>query len=130
MSTTVAAVRPPAALTAARCLFGVAGAVKLAGATYFSFVASAAQGGDPEGWIDWSVVVWSFSLALAFLALAAGLRPGRRTLVRGAVLLLLAEVAFSLVKLTVYDEPEAVVFMAVDALLLGLLALSRRSRAA
>ena len=44
--------------------------------------------------------------------------------------LLLVEIAFSLVKLSVYDEPESLGFMAVDLLLFGLLALSSRPRAA
>jgi hypothetical protein len=128
MTAVVATARPSAALTAARCVLAAAGAVKLFGAVYFSFVASAAEGGDPQGWFDWSVVVWSHALAVAFLVLAVVLRPGRP--VRAAAGLLLVEVAFSLVKLTVYDESAALVFLAVDTVLLGLLALSRRPRAA
>jgi hypothetical protein len=133
MSATLSTARPAtagrsAALTAARAVFGAAGAVKLSGAVYFSFVASAAEGGDPHGWFDWSVVVWSHALALAFLVLAVRLRPGAP--VRAGAGLLLVEVAFSLVKLTVYGESAALAFIAVDAVLLVLLALSRRSRAA
>ena len=43
--------------------------------------------------------------------------------------LLLVEIAFSLVKLFVYDEPESIGFMAVDLVILGLLALISRRRA-
>ena len=47
----------------------------------------------------------------------------------GGVLLL--DLVFSAVKLTVYDEPEAVLFTAVDLVVIGLLALlARRPRRA
>ena len=42
--------------------------------------------------------------------------------------LLAVEIAFSLVKLFVYDEPESVGFMAVDLVIFGLLALISRPR--
>ena len=119
--------RPPAALIAARVLFGAFGALKLAGTVYFSFIASAAEGGDPHGVGDWLVVAWSFTLALSFLALAARLGTGDRRLVRVATGLLVADLAFSTVKLTVYDEQTAVGFMAVTALLLALLGLAVRA---
>jgi hypothetical protein len=41
---------------------------------------------------------------------------------------ILLDLVFSAVKLTVYDEPEAVGFMLVDLVILGLLALIDRRR--
>jgi hypothetical protein len=115
-------------LTGTRVLLGVFGAFKLYGTAWFTFFATAEQGGDPQGLGDWSVAAWSAALAVAFMVAALRLGRDRRVLpVLVAVLLL--DLAFSTVKLTVYDEPEAVAFMAVDLVILGLLALVvRRNR--
>jgi hypothetical protein len=113
-------------LPATRALLGAVGAVKLAGTAYFVFFATAEQGGDPQGVGDWSVAAWSAALALAFLVAATRLRREGPVLpALGGVLVL--DLAFSVVKLTVYDEPEAVAFMAADLVVLGLLtAIARR----
>src|SRR5215212_7603845 len=114
---TTTAVRPSTRrdplLTGTRVLLGAFGAFKLAGTTYFLFFATAAQGGDPEGLLDWSVGVWSTVLATSLLVAAFRLRRGDRRIVQVVNGLLLVEITFSLVKLFVYDEPEAVAFMAV-----------------
>jgi hypothetical protein len=126
---TTTAVRPPTRrdplLTGTRILLGAFGTFKLAGTAYFLFFASAEQGGDPEGLLDWSVGVWSTALAVAFMVAAVRLGRDRRVL-RVLAVVLLADLAFSAVKLTVYDEPEAVLFMTVDLVILGLLALISR----
>ena len=131
---TTTAVRPSARrdplLTVTRVLLGAFGAFKLAGTAYFLFFATAEQGGDPEGLLDWSVGIWSTLLASALVVAAVELRRGSRRMVRIVNGLLLVEIAFSLVKLFVYDEPEAVGFMAVDLLIFGLLALISRRPAA
>lgn len=108
-------------LTGTRVLLGAFGAFKLAGTAYFLFVATAEQGGDPQGLADWSVGIWSTALAVAFMVAAARLGRDRRVLPALAAVLLV-DLVFSAVKLTVYDEPEAVLFMAVDFVILGLLA--------
>jgi len=130
---TATAVRPStrrdALLTGTRVLLGAFGAFKLAGTAYFLFFATAEQNGDPEGLLDWSVGIWSTALAVAFLVAAVGLGRNRRVLPALAAVLAL-DLVFSAVKLTVYDEPEAVLFMAVDAVIIGLLALVARRRAA
>ena len=114
-------------LTGTRALLGLFGAFKLYGTAYFTFFATAEQGGDPQGIGDWSVAAWSAALALAFMIAAVRLGRDRRMLpVLAGVLLL--DLVFSTVKLTVYDEPEAVAFMAVDLVILGLLALINRKR--
>jgi hypothetical protein len=117
-------------ITGIRVLLGVFGAFKLGGTVWFTFFATAEQGGDPQGVVDWTVATWSFALATALVVAAIRLGNGdRRTAVVTSVLLLV-EIAFSFVKLFVYDEPEAVGFMAVDLVLLALLALAARRRAA
>ena len=115
---TTTAVRPSTRrdplLTGTRVLLGAFGGFKLAGTAYFPFFATAEQNGDPEGLLDWSVGIWSTALASASIVAAdpaAAGGPAHRAVVNG---LLLVEIAFSLVKLFVYDEPEAVGFMAVD----------------
>jgi len=132
---TTTAVRPSTRrdplLTGTRVLLGAFGAFKLAGTAYFLFFATAEQNGDPEGFLDWSVGVWSTALASALVVAAFRLRRGDRRIVQVVSGLLLIEIAFSLVKLFVYDEPESVGFMAVDLVIFALLALiSRRPRAA
>jgi hypothetical protein len=130
MSTT--AVRSPARrrdalVRGTRVLLGLVGALKLAGTAYFLFVATAEQGGDPEGVGDWLVGVWSTALAVTFLVAAVRLgRDPRVVRWFGGVLLL--DLVFSTVKLTVYDEPEAVLFMAIDLVILGLLTLIARRK--
>ncbi len=129
MTTTTATTRPPTRrpwlLHGTRVLLGLFGAFKLYGTAYFSFFATAEEGGDLQGLGDWLVATWSALLAIAFLVAAVRLGRDRRVLpaLAGVVV---ADLVFSLVKLTAYDEPEAVAFMAVDLLVLGLLVLIRR----
>src|SRR3712207_218729 len=102
----------PALLHGTRVPLRLFGAFKLAGTAYFLFFASAEQGGDLQGVADWSVGIWSTALAGAFLVAAVQLGRDRRVLPALAAVLLV-DLVFSAVKLTVYDEPEAVLFMAV-----------------
>ena len=118
-----------ALLQGTRVLLGAFGAVKLGATAWFLFWATAEQGGDPEGIGDWSVGIWSAALAVALLVAAVRLGRDRRV-VPVLVGVLLVDLVFGAVKLTVYDEPEAVLFMAVDVVLVGLLALVNRRRAA
>lgn len=115
-------------LTGIRVLLGAFGAFKLYGTAYFTFFATAKQGGDPQGVVDWLVVTWSTALALALLVAALGLRTADRRIVGVTVGLLLVEIAFSFVKLFAYDEVEALGFMAVDLVVVALLALAVRRR--
>ena len=106
---TTTAVRTPtrrdSLLQGTLVLLGLFGAVKLAGTAYFLFFATAEQNGDPEGLLDWSVGVWSTALAVALVVAAVRLRRGNRRIVQVVNGLLVVEIAFSLVKLFVYDEP-------------------------
>jgi hypothetical protein len=131
MTTTLAArtpARTPVALTVARGVLGLVGAVKLGGTAYFTFVASAEAGGDPQGTADWLVVAWSTALAVCFLVAAVRLGSGGRRALAVLAGVLVVDIVFSGVKLFVYDEPEAVGFMAVDLVLLALLAAVRTRR--
>jgi hypothetical protein len=115
-------------ITGIRVLLGVFGAFKLGGTVWFTFFATAEQGGDPQGVADWLVAAWSFALASALIVAAVRLGSGTRGIAAITGGLLLVEIAFSFVKLFAYDEPEAVGFMAVDLVLLGLLAVAARRR--
>lgn len=117
--------RRAALLNGTRVLLGLFGAFKLYGTAYFTFFATAEQGGDPQGLGDWSVAAWSAALAVAFMIAAVRLGRDRRVIPALAAVLLV-DLVFSAVKLTVYDEPEAVAFMAVDLVIMGLLALIAR----
>lgn len=133
MTTTTAPARPASrrdpVVQGTRVLLGVFGAFKLYGTAYFTFVATAEQGGDPQGAFDWFVATWSATLAVSLIVAAVRLRAGGGRVAAVTAGLLVVEIVFSTVKLFVYDEPEALGFMAVDLVLFGLLALAaRRSR--
>lgn len=127
--TTTSPARPTALVQGIRVLLGAFGAFKLYGTAYFTFFASAEEGGDPSGAVDWAVAVWSAVLAVSLIVAAVRMGGGGRRIVPVIGALLLVEIAFSLVKLFAYDEPEALGFMAVDLVILGLLALSSRRSA-
>jgi lysylphosphatidylglycerol synthetase-like protein (DUF2156 family) len=120
------AARRDALLLGIRVLLGLFGAFKLYGTAYFTFFATRAQGGDPQGLVEWLVVAWSTALALALVVAAFGLRTADRRIVGITVGLLAVEIAFSFVKLFAYDEIEALGFMAVDLVVVGLIALAVR----
>ena len=121
--------RRTALITATRVLAALFGALKLGATTYFLFFATAAQGGDPEGIGDWTVGVWSVAIGLGYLYIAAQLgRDGR--VLPFTVGLAVADVAFSVVKFFVYDEPEAIGFTVTTLVLLALVVLASRPRRA
>ncbi len=126
MTTTPAppATRRARLLNGTRLLLGLFGAVKLYGTAYFTFFATAEEGGVQTAG-DWLVAAWSALLAVAFLGAAVRLGRDRWVVpLLGAVLLL--DLPFSLVKLIGYGERESLWFMAVDLVILGLLALVRQ----
>ena len=110
-----------------RVLLVLFGTLKLAATGYFLFVASAAEGGDPQGLGDWLVGIWSIVMGAGYLVIAA--RLGRRALPLAAGLTA-ADVAFSIVKITVYEESAGFVFLAVSLLMLALVAAAERPRRA
>ena len=108
-----------ALLNATRVLLGAFGAVKLYGTAYFSFVATAEEGGvQTPG--DWLVAAWSAALAIAMLVAAVRLGRDRWVLAALGVVLVL-DLLFGLVKLIGYGEQESLAFMAVNLVLIALL---------
>lgn len=123
--------RTPTAATAARwaarVLLAVAGAVGVGATIWFSFYAPVSEGGV-DGGADWLVALWSMVVSLGYLYCAVALGDRTTRTLRLAQGLVLAHVAFGLVKLIGYGEEESVVFFAQDAVLLALLAVAGRGR--
>jgi hypothetical protein len=116
----------PALLIGTRVLLALFGLLKLGATLFFTFVASAAAGGDPQGIGDWSVAVWSIAVGAGYLVVAA--RLGRARVLPLAAGLAVADLLFGVVKLTVYGESATLVFMAASLTLLGLVGLAGRTR--
>lgn len=123
---TVPVARRNVALVAARVFAGLFGASQVAGAAFFLLLA-------PEEavwlgpWLDVPVIALLLGGALLKLTVAVGpgLDPHRRIglgMVAAAV-----GIAVTLIKIPLYNEPEGVVVLAFDAVLLALLLLARRS---
>ena len=89
---TTTAVRPSTRrdplLTGTRVLLGLFGAFKLYGTAYFTFFATAEQGGDPQGLVDWAVASgrprWPSRFLVAAVRLGGEDRAHRRSLARPA----------------------------------------------
>jgi hypothetical protein len=114
------------ALAAARVVAGVLGVNGLLGATYFILIAPE-QAVWVGPWVDVPVValmLTGFFLKLG-VALAPGLPADRR--IRLGFLAVALGMAVTLVKIPVYDEPEGMLFLAFDAVLLGVLLLAWRA---
>jgi|SRR4051794_634541 len=97
-----------------QALLALLGSVTLFGSIYFSAVAPPAD----IDTVGYAVGAWAFVLALGFLAGAVRPAPWVRAL-------LVAHLAFGVVKIVGYHESAAVPFMAVDVLLLYLLSRPR-----
>ena len=114
------------ALAAARIVAGILGCSQLVGVVYF--VAIAPEEAVWVGpWVDVPVV--ALMVAGILLKIAVALVPGlpalrRITMGLGAVAI---GMIVTLVKIPVYDEPEGVLFLAFDAVLLAILLLARRT---
>ena len=130
MRSTVAApglvVGPSRALWAARALLALLGLAVTAGAIYFTFFASAAEGGDPQGLVEWALGVWGIANGVAFIVVAVLLRHARPKIIRIAQLLVVAHLVFSAIKIAGYGETEAVAIVVVDLAILALLEFSTR----
>jgi hypothetical protein len=114
------------ALAAARVVAGLLGVNGLLGATYFILIAPE-QAVWVGPWVDVPVValmLTGFFLKLG-VALAPGLPADRR--IRLGFLAVALGMAVTLVKIPVYDEPEGMLFLAFDAVLLGVLLLAWRA---
>jgi hypothetical protein len=97
----------------------------LAGAAYFTFFAPASEGGVATT-VDLMVGLWKIAVSLGMLAVALAPRLSRQHRAVGVLMLILADVAFGLVKLWAYDESSAYAFLGLDLGLLAVWAAARR----
>ena len=103
-----------------RGLLALYGAAKLYGTAYFTFFATAQEGGVQSA-VDWLVAAWSAALAVTFLVAAVRLGRDRWVVpLLGAALLL--DLLFGLVKLIGYGEQESLGIGAVTVVLMALVA--------
>jgi hypothetical protein len=109
-----------------RLLLAVTGLVGVYASIYFSFFASPEEGGV-SGAVDWMIAAWAMGMAIGYLAAAIAL--GRLTLriVQATAGLVSLHILFNVIKVVGYGEAEALPMIAVDLLILGLLAASHRS---
>ncbi|WP_182907111.1 hypothetical protein [Microbispora sp. H13382] len=108
---------------AGRVLLLLLGLFGLAATSYFTFFAAPEDGGVTTP-IDWALAAWSYTVGVGYLwvAVRIGANPGLRT---AAFVFVIAQMVFSVIKIVWYDEMVLPV-IAVDALLLALLALGKR----
>lgn len=113
-------------LASARVFAGLLGTVQLAGAVYFLFIAR-----EEAVWVGiWlDVPLVALTLFSIFLKLGLAVLPGLPATRRVALgfLAVIVGVAVALLKISLYDEPEGVLFMVFDAVLLTLLAFAWRT---
>ena len=126
MTTTITAPSRNIPLVAARVVAGLLGTAQLAGVVFFLFLApeEAAWVGL---WVDIPIV--ALLLASVLLKIAVGFLPrlsARRRIHLGLFAATIG-IAVTLVKIPVYDEPEGVIILAFDAVLVVLLSLARRT---
>jgi hypothetical protein len=119
MTTTV-----PIPLRAAQAMLGLLGAVVLFASIYFSVVAPP----EPVEGLDWLVAAWAFATGAAAMAIAPRLSGGDAAVRLAAIALVAGHIVFGVVKLVAYGESAAITFMAVDVLILALLASPRVRR--
>jgi hypothetical protein len=107
------------AVRAAQVALGLFGLVVTSSAAFFTFVE------PPAKTYAFDPIVSAFALAMGVGALYLTFRLSRGgTAVRRAVLALVAgHVLFTVLNVTVYDEPESVAFLVVDALIAGMVSL-------
>nr|WP_294692617.1 hypothetical protein [uncultured Friedmanniella sp.] len=109
----------------ARLLLFLLGITGLAGAIYFTFFASPAEGGVVTAF-DWFVAIWKIVVCIGFMTVALAPRISQTRRLSAATWLLLSDVVFSLVKLFGYQERESLGFLAVTASVLAVVHLAHR----
>ena len=107
-------------LTAARVVMGVFGAQLLAGAVYFTFFASPAEGGVVSAF-DWFVAVWAIVAAAGLLVTAMVPFSSAPRRIEAAWWVLGVHALWGVVKVAAYDEmPVSGIVLGVDVVI-GLL---------
>lgn len=126
MTVTAVPVRRNAALTIARVLAGVLGIMKVGGITYFAVIA-------PEEsvwrgpWIDVPTLGGLFASTALLLVVAFATRLSHRTRITAGFVSAGLEVVVTIVKVSLYDEPESMSFLVFAAILAGILVWARRA---
>lgn len=126
MTTTTTTSSRNVALTASRFAAGLLGSMQLVGAVYFLLISP-----DEAVWVGlWlDVPIMALLLSGVFLKLGVALLPGlpaTRRITMGFLAVGIGA-AVTLVKIPVYNEPEGVLFLVFDAVLLALLTLAWRA---
>lgn len=126
MTTTTTTSSRNVALTASRFAAGLLGSMQLVGAVYFLLISP-----DEAVWVGlWlDVPIVALLLSGVLLKLGVALLPGlpaTRRITMGFLAVGIGA-AVTLVKIPVYNEPEGVLFLAFDAVLLALLTLAWRA---
>ncbi len=116
-----------ALVTVTCALLALFGLVKFAATAYFTFVASAEAGGV-QGLADWLVAAWSVAIGAGYLVVAVRLGRNGRGVLPLAAGVAAADVAFGIVKLVAYDEPESAGITGVALLLFALVVAATRRR--
>jgi hypothetical protein len=111
MTATAIPIRRSPATRAAQVLLGLLGALSLFGSVFFTVT-------DASGAVEWAIGAIAFAIAIGLLLAAREPAYG--------IPAVTAHLAFGLLKVAAYHESAAVVFMAVDAIVLALL-LARRT---
>ncbi|MDQ4054401.1 MAG: hypothetical protein M3237_17100 [Actinomycetota bacterium] len=124
-TTSTPATRRNVALVATRIFAGLVGSIQLAGALYFLFPAGE-EAVWVGPWIDVPVVALLVGGVLLKLTVAVGPGLDARHRIGLGLVAVAVGIAVTLFKIPVYDEPESVTFLVVDAVLLTLLLLARR----
>ena len=102
------------------------GGFSIGAASYFGFLVDPADGGIDNGF-DLFVTLWKIGIGIAFLVAAVAPRLARHqrlAVARGA---LVAELVFDAIKLGHYHESAALVFTAIDCVLMTLVVLAGRA---
>jgi len=124
-TTSAPATRRNVALVATRTFAGLIGTIQLAGVVYFVFLArEEAVWVGP--WIDVPVVALLVGGVLLKLTIAVGPGLDAHHRIGLGLVAVAVGIGVTLVKIPVYDEPESVTVLVLDAVLLALLLLARR----
>lgn len=104
-------------------MIGPLGALVIFGSVYFGLIAPTEE---TMSAFDWFVGSWAFVMGIASIVLGSRLVTGDDGVRRAALGLVALHAVFGVVKIVFYAETEALTFMAVDAIVIGLLARVRR----
>ena len=102
------------------------GVFSIGAASYFGFVVDPADGGIDNGF-DLFVTLWKISIGIAFLVAAVAPRLDRHQRLAVARWALVAEFVFDAIKLGYYHESAALLFTAIDCVLMTLVVVSGRA---